>query len=195
MLSDRLFTPFRAPTDNDAHSPLVLGEKNWFTQQYDCLGRKCFEIRQSGEAGKPFLSYTTAYQAGEDRFYVKLDLWQTAENRLFIDCTVQPPAEMLTPARIGLTAVLPQYSEMSWYGQGPLETYPDRQRGGKMGAYHAMIEDQPMYIRPQEYGLHLKTRSLQLTGAGVSLRFDAACSMAMSALPFWLCHYSGGQRV
>lgn len=184
VLSDLAFTPFRAPTDNDAHSPLVLGAKNWFTQQYDRPVRKCIEIEQSAQKGSPFLAYTTAYQTGEGSFYVRLGLWQTAEDQLFVDCTVQPPAEALDPARIGLTAVLPPQSAMDWYGNGPLETYPDRRCGGRMRAYHTALGEQPMYIRPQEYGLHMGTRSLRLTGTGTPLRFEAACPMAMSALPY-----------
>ena len=34
LLQDLFFTPFRAPTDNDAHSPLVLGKQNWFTPMF-----------------------------------------------------------------------------------------------------------------------------------------------------------------
>lgn len=185
FLSDLIFTPFRAPTDNDAHGPLVLGKENWFTRRYDHPLRRCLTIQQSETNAKPFLSYTVSYQTGDDCFYVRISLWQLGERTFFVDSAVQPPADALSPARIGLTAVLPpNISKMSWYGQGPLENYPDRQQGGRLGSYCTRIDAQPGYIRPQEYGLHMNTRSMVLTGPHSSLRFDAACPMAMSALPY-----------
>lgn len=187
LLQDLFFTPFRAPTDNDAHSPLVLGKQNWFTKQYDHPKRTCLEVRQGNGAEEPSLVYTTAYQTEKDNFYVTIGLWQAGQNRIFIDCNVQSPAEMLSPGRIGMTAILPvRFTAMNWYGKGPLETYPDRQCGGRMGVYSEDVRNQSFYLRPQEYGLHMESRSMRLTDPDRAdfVRFEAACPMAMSAVPY-----------
>lgn len=185
VLSDLAFTLFRAPTDNDAHGPLVLGNENWFTKQYDRPTRKCLDIRTSEAVNMPFVSYTVSYQTEEDCFYVKINLWDVKDQAIFVDVSVQQPADALSPARIGMVAVLHQHaSKMKWYGQGPLETYPDRQQGGRLGVYSIHVNDQQSYIRPQEYGLHMSTRSMVLTDEQCSLRFDASCPLAMSAIPY-----------
>ena len=187
LLQDLFFTPFRAPTDNDAHSPLVLGKQNWFTKQYDHPKRTCLEVRQGNGAEEPSLVYTTAYQTEKDSFYVTVGLWQAGQNRIFIDCNVQSPADMLSPGRIGMTAILPvRFTAMNWYGKGPLETYPDRQCGGRMGVYSEDVRNQPFYLRPQEYGLHMESRCMRLTDPDRAdfVRFEAACPMAMSAVPY-----------
>ena len=187
LLHDLFFTPFRAPTDNDAHSPLVLGKQNWFTKQYDHPKRTCLEVRQGNGVEEPSLTYTTAYQTEKDSFYVTVGLWQAGQNRIFIDCNVQSPADMLSPGRIGMTAILPvRFTAMKWYGKGPLETYPDRQCGGRMGVYSEDVRNQPFYLRPQEYGLHTESRSMRLTDPDRAdfVRFEAACPMAMSAVPY-----------
>lgn len=42
---------------------------------------------------------------------------------------------------------------MAWYGRGPLENYPDRKNGSKLGIYSTSVEEQYVpYIRPQENG-------------------------------------------
>lgn len=42
---------------------------------------------------------------------------------------------------------------MSWYGRGPYENYPDRKNGSRIGIYSATVDEQYVpYIRPQENG-------------------------------------------
>lgn len=76
-----------------------------------------------------------------------------------------------------MTAILPvRFTAMKWYGKGPLETYPDRQCGGRMGVYSEDVRNQPFYLRPQEYGLHTESRSMRLTDPERAdfVRFEAA---------------------
>jgi hypothetical protein len=59
-----------------------------------------------------------------------------------------------TFARIGLSmALAPGVRQFSWYGLGPQETYPDTEDAGRLGRYHAALEDlQTPYVVPQENG-------------------------------------------
>ena len=56
-------------------------------------------------------------------------------------------------ARLGLDFSLPQDTQqISWYGRGPWETYPDRKSGAKMGLYTKNLDDIKLpYIIPQDF--------------------------------------------
>ncbi|BEL04223.1 glycoside hydrolase family 2 TIM barrel-domain containing protein [Actinoplanes sichuanensis] len=57
------------------------------------------------------------------------------------------------------------YDEMSWFGHGPRDTYPDRHAGGPVGDYTCRIDDAfTPYLRPQESGGRHGVRRLRLTG-------------------------------
>ncbi|ETN95340.1 glycoside hydrolase family 2 TIM barrel-domain containing protein [Zhouia amylolytica] len=68
--------------------------------------------------------------------------------------------------KFGNEIVLPEtYTNISWYGKGPFESYPDRQHAAKVGLYNSSIEDQYFpYIRPQETGNKLDVRWVELSG-------------------------------
>ena len=46
---------------------------------------------------------------------------------------------------------------MRWYGRGPLENYPDRNRGAMLGIWDADVDESP-YLVPQEFGLRTDCR-------------------------------------
>ncbi|WP_222912940.1 beta galactosidase jelly roll domain-containing protein [Natrinema sp. SYSU A 869] len=56
--------------------------------------------------------------------------------------------------KIGVQLEVPDdFAELSWYGNGPQETYPDRNNGTKIGTYAGAVADQYVpYVRPQDYG-------------------------------------------
>lgn len=74
---------------------------------------------------------------------------------LELEQEVTPHGEMpnMLP-REGIQWKLPKsFSQVSWYGRGPFENYPDRKTGAKIGLYQsdAMSMYEP-YIMPQDYG-------------------------------------------
>lgn len=185
LVRDVKLTLFRAPTDNDAHGPLVLEKENWFSSKYNAPVRTCLHADTAQENNAPMLEYSCAYDTVPGTFFVQTKIWRTAEEALFFAYSIQSPAEMVEPARIGVTfETEPEFTQMQWYGLGPLETYPDRKCGGQLGSYQQDIRGQQGYIRPQEYGLHCSTRSMTISDAATCLRFEAAQPMAMSALPY-----------
>jgi beta-galactosidase len=75
-------------------------------------------------------------------------------------------AEHLSPLpRLGVRLVLPgEYEQFAWYGRGPQETYPDRERGARMGLYRSTVHDQFVpYVTPQEHGNKTGVRWAALT--------------------------------
>jgi len=67
--------------------------------------------------------------------------------------------------KFGNELVLPHtYKNITWYGKGPFESYPDRQHAAKVGLYKESIADQYFpYIRPQETGNKIDVRWVELT--------------------------------
>ncbi|GHV34807.1 hypothetical protein AGMMS4952_27210 [Spirochaetia bacterium] len=68
--------------------------------------------------------------------------------------------------KVGITAQIPvKYSNITWFGKGPQESYPDRCTGTFLGLY----EDTPAslevgYIVPQENGNRMGVRYIGLSG-------------------------------
>ena len=74
---------------------------------------------------------------------------------------------------------------LTWYGNGPEETYWDRQHGGKLGLYqNRVVDNMTPNLMPQECGNKTKVRYAKVTdnkGRGVEFCGD---EMYFSALPF-----------
>lgn len=78
------------------------------------------------------------------------------------------------------------YDRLTFYGNGPEETYADRTLGAKLGIYSNFVaENMAGYVKPQECGNHTGVRWASVTdGKGVGLRFSAPVPMEFSALPY-----------
>jgi|GEM_PF-2916360 len=65
-----------------------------------------------------------------------------------------------------------EFEELSWYGEGPQENYPDRDDGTKVGTYRSSVtEEFTRYVRPQDYGNKTEVRWSELSdgdGAGLT---------------------------
>ncbi len=69
----------------------------------------------------------------------------------------------------------PEFRDVSWYGRGPWESYPDRKTGSKIGVYHSNADREYVpYLMPQDYGNHTDIRWVHVgNGAGTGLRFSS----------------------
>ena len=91
-------------------------------------------------------------------------------------------------ARVGVTFELrPGFDRLRWFGRGPLENYPDRNRGAMLGVWEAGI-DEPPYLVPQEFGLRTECRWFEFidgsSGAVVRLEVLDPVAMHVSATHF-----------
>lgn len=77
------------------------------------------------------------------------------------------------------------FDHLEWYGLGPEETYADRKRGGKIGIYRNLVQDNLAgYLVPQECGAKQEVRYAKVTDEkGRGLLF-AGEEMVFSALPY-----------
>ena len=97
------------------------------------------------------------------------------------------PAELDDLPRVGTVLEAgPGLIDAEWFGLGPHECYPDRQRSGVIGRWGSPIDDLFVpYIWPQEAGGRAGVRWLELRdGAGDGLRLTMAVPMQVSANRF-----------
>lgn len=107
----------------------------------------------------------------------------TVETTLSYD----PVAELRDMPEFGMLFKLDaDYDRISWYGNGPEETYVDRMSGAKLGVYYKKIEENmSRYLIPQECGNKTEVRWAEITDArGRGIRFEVEKKMEISALPF-----------
>ncbi len=96
---------------------------------------------------------------------------------------VRVPEELADLPRIGVRLDLTALEALEWYGRGPHECYPDRDRGAAVGRYASTVTDQYVpYVMPQEHGLHTDTRWCTLSDGTVTVRIDAPEPFMFSAL-------------
>jgi beta-galactosidase len=101
-----------------------------------------------------------------------------SEGVMSIDHSVVPDGDM--PAwlpRVGVDWILDgSLVNVSWYGRGPQENYPDRKSGYKTGIYSSTVKDMyEPYLIPQDYGLRTDNRWVRMTDdteTGIEFRGD-----------------------
>ncbi len=85
--------------------------------------------------------------------------------------------------RVGLEVALAQgFQQLSWYGRGPWECYPDRLRAARLGVYASTVAEQYVpYVMPQEHGHHSDTRWVELADPLAKLRVESATPFGFAA--------------
>ncbi len=105
-----------------------------------------------------------------------------------VQAGIVPSEEKLVLPKLGYTLALPeQFDNVTWYGRGPGENYPDRKAGAPIGVYSCKTENMlERYPRPMEMGNRCDTKWVAATDKdGVGLMVAAAGEerMSFSALP------------
>lgn len=105
-----------------------------------------------------------------------------------IEAALEPMKELPSLPRFGLELRLSDsYKQLTWFGKGPHECYPDRKESGKLGVYSGTVEEQFVpYEKPQENGNKSEVRwSAIMNEQGLGLRFKGKLPYEMS-----VHHYS-----
>jgi len=142
---------FRAPTDND-----VWLAKKWTDSglsQLHSLVQK-FEVRVKDV-------WTVEVEAVVDHIGFKgLGVRHTclytlsADAGILLDNTFSPLGSLPPLYRLGLKMTISRDLEnMTWFGRGPGESYPDRKSSCRLGLWSGLVTEQFVdYLRPQENG-------------------------------------------
>jgi beta-galactosidase len=181
---------FRVPTENDGlktylHLRGDLAAAFYYKDKamYPWLDMDLLHIRCEEEKtesvlweGHPAVKYTAALFSGNKSAEACQNTRLGSYTRITVQARETGPFVMdvtfdLNPAlpelpRVGLSAKIPAcYDTISWFGEGPHESYPDRRTGAFLGRWeHSVAELETPYIVPQENGNRMGVRRIRLWG-------------------------------
>ena len=155
---------YRAPTDNDH----VQKNKWKLLQLHKSLAKKkSFELEQLSPSVVRARAVHTHAGYNIIPLFETETLWTVYGNGdIRTEITFKPLRnnDVYLP-RIGIQAVIPgAYEHLTWYGRGPIESYPDLKQAARVGTWRMDVSDtHEPYVRPQENGAHADTRCVALT--------------------------------
>ena len=170
---------WRAPTDNDRSDsrgtfelagsdyaggegvPGPSSEQRWRQRGLDRLTHRVREVRH--DADQLAVQVRVAAANSSQFVDVSYSWWIDQGLALLVEVTPSSNWDCTWP-RVGVRFDLPpELSRASWFGTGPLESYPDTQRAARVGRFAASIDDLVVdYSRPQETGHRAALRSLEV---------------------------------
>ena len=154
--------------------------------------RTCKSFRtETGEDGLKIISETTIpvrLQADDHPTEATADLTITytitKDGRIRVDMDYQPTATGLPLLpKVGMRMRLPaDMTSIAYYGRGPWENYPDRQRSAFIGRYQMPIgEYETEYVHPQDNGCRTDVRWFNITNGNITLRIDGLQPLCIRA--------------
>ena len=165
---------WRAPTDNDRIGGMAAKWADW---GLDHLERRLDSIEHDGPTT---IVHATHHGSPGISLRHEQRLTPLEGGGVRVDEEVEVPPELDDLARVGtVLETVAGFEDIAWFGSGPHETYPDRQRGGLLGRWAGTVTEQATrYVRPQENGGHAGVRWLELSGVGdrgLRLTFEQPC--------------------
>lgn len=161
---------YRAPTDNDEHSPSGIGEMGWIKKGLDNMKQKLIKVELAESSEQECVIYAAIrYLCREDEntgfnHYAVYKI--TAGGEILVSNLVQPFGDLDTLPRVGIRMFLADGLErLHWFGRGPHESYPDRKDSALIGGYYSTVTEQNghFYVKPQEMSNKEEVRFLTLT--------------------------------
>lgn len=146
------FQAFRAPTDNDK------GFGNWLAKDWknSSLDKPVVTVKQSeqrtGDISVEIVNYR--YKSGSIDVMTEKKFNKDGSVDLKQSYTLNGDLPELP--RLGISFTIDGgYDNLSWYGRGPWESYPDRKSSAIIGRWSSKVADQyTHYPRPQDSGNH-----------------------------------------
>ncbi|MBN1997378.1 DUF4981 domain-containing protein [candidate division KSB1 bacterium] len=190
--SGPVFNCWRAPILNETSSWGKNESLDWYAAGLDRMQVVVKDIKLERIAPDKVLAniHTVVkapeYQEGFELFY-KYTFFATGD--IVLDMEVVPIGnmEMDYLPKIGLQMKCPhRLADLTWYGRGPFETYPDRKSGAKFGIYKGTIDEQYVpYVVPQDHGNKTDVRWAALTDIeGIGIAVFAENSFDLSVTPY-----------
>lgn len=184
LVKDCYFQAFRAPTDNDKSFGNWLA-KDWKNQKLDAPEVVVITpetVAPPTEEGRTNPDGTVSKKSVTEYRYANGSIRVTSHYKVYPDGTVDleqtyhPQGELPELPRLGSAFVLDgAYENLSWYGRGPWENYPDRKTSCLVGRWESRVSEQyTHYPRPQDSGNHEEVTEVVLTdGQGRGIRVTA----------------------
>ncbi len=176
---------WRGVTDNDYGASLQKHFGMWKSPR---KGIKEISVKDADNGAK---SIYVCYDYPDLQYLLHVTYTLTAKGELIVNERGEKTGETKDGKwhmfRFGMQWVMPeQYNQITYYGNGPHESYIDRKSSAKLGLWKQTTDEQFWgYVRPQETGNKTDVRYWSQTDkAGHGLMFCATGDMEMSALHF-----------
>ena len=134
------------------------------------------------------VSFSVDYQLPNSSADVTIVYEITANGELDIAFKFSPnQKELPNIPRLGMYLTLPvTYTDVSWYGKGPKETYWDRKTGAKTAVYHGTTANEfERYSRPQETGNKTDIRWFTVSSKKLALKASGSSTLLNGSIwPF-----------
>ncbi|MCD8297797.1 MAG: DUF4981 domain-containing protein [Prevotella sp.] len=182
---------FRAPTDND----LGFGNwiaKDWKSQQLDTANIVITKPLTSTVNADGTVTVTVSTESRCANGSIKTDYTYTMDADGNVDFTAiySPEGELPPLPCVGNTFVLPQtITNVSWYGMGPLDSYPDRLEAASINRWSGSVAEQYVhYARPQDSGNHEQVAEITLRDVNGNVAYtitaEGGTPFSFSVLPY-----------
>lgn len=174
---------WRPPTDNDLGNNMYKWAKIWQDATYNYTSKLISLPLKLNNSVK----YKVKYFLPKN--IANVEVIYTFNNNGNLDLTYNftpNNKELPNIPRLGMYMTLPtKFTNISWYGKGPKESYWDRKTGAKIGNYSAPISSQfHRYSRPQETGNKTDVRWAEIFASDISLKVYSDTLLNTSIWPF-----------
>ncbi len=176
LISDLTPNLWRAPTDNDG-MPRRLDSEPWYRPALRRwlewgLDKASYQVESSAVADGAVVIRGQVVSPSRQLLAHTRTVRVLADGVLDIAETFDVPDDLDDLPRLGVTFdVAAEFTQLSWLGRGPHESYRDRKFGAALGRWESTVEAQYVpYIFPQEHGNLTDVRWLALRdaeGAGI----------------------------
>jgi beta-galactosidase len=170
LVSNQAIQPnfWRPPTDND----LGNGMQDWALMWQEATNKAKAILLDEPKASELGVSFKLYYDLPNEIADLTIDYTLTPSGQLLVDYNFSPLVDELPNIpRLGMSLFLDKsFTDVSWYGRGPHETYWDRKLSGQIGIHEGLIADQfHRYSRPQETGNKTEVRWMRLRSNALTL--------------------------
>ena len=153
---------WRAPVDNDRYGGL---EARWRAFGLHRMTHRVDAV----DTGDGLTVRTRVAPAATDAGLLATYRSTAVDGGLELTVEVEPEGDWPLPIpRIGVVMSLPAaIGDVTWFGKGPGEAYPDTGLAARVGRWSATVDElQTPYVYPQENGMRADVRWAELTATG-----------------------------
>jgi len=189
ICSDINASLWRSPTDNDgsaesgrAGSPSK--RTDWVALGLHDLSVQNQQLTIAAAAKSKVLRFDRQLVNNAGDMATHRSVWRLAPDGVRVDEIIRVPKAWSDLPRVGVRfEVAEEFEQLTWFGLGPDESYPDRKSAQTVGQWQQTVSAQyHPYVTPQEHGAHVETRCFSLTNkAGAGLLVELPEKLSFTA--------------